>query len=302
MAEEKARGSILYQLLIVVLIAGLVGTLLYPKKLWKEEEQNTALCRQRMEHLLRAELLYISAFNTYTDSIPKLIEFVKGDPTGGRLQEYKTIDSLLAVDAINAIRDLGPKEELVSAVKAAVAKLPQDRELVDFLSLERLQQRYSKLPLEAMIGKWYVVPDSALVDTLRVPIAVAEVVSKGAPLVNNRDIVNILWFVATEHLDLEQPQRWVLQVLEHSPRLLAISDSVASATLATFALCPTSLESIRVAVIDTAVVKSVNISCPIDSQYIEKVKKDFLRFRIGGLRIENHGRIEGGERNWASKR
>ncbi len=173
MADVKAKGSILYQLLIVVLIAGLVGTILYPKKLWKEEERNTNLCRQRMDHLLRAELLYISAFNNYTDSIPKLVDFVVGDPTGVRLQEYKSIDSLLAVDAINAIRTSGPKEELVGALKAAAAKLPEDRQLVDFLSLERLQQRYSKLPLEAMVGKWYVVPDSALVDTLRVPISVS---------------------------------------------------------------------------------------------------------------------------------
>lgn len=302
MAEAKAKGSILYQLLIVVLAAGLVGTILYPKKLWKEEETNTNLCRQRMEHLLRAELLYISSFNTYTDSIPKLVDFIQGDPSRARLQEYKTIDSLLAVDAINAIRDKGPKEELVAAVRAAVAKLPDDRQLVDFLSLERLQQRYSKLPLEAMVGKWYQVPEGALVDTLRVPIRVSEVVNSGAPLVNNRDIVNILWFVATDHLDLEQPQRWVLRVLEHSPRLLAMSDSVALSTLATFAICPTSQESIRVAVIDTSVVKSVNISCPIDSVYVAQVKKDFLRYRIGGLRIENHGRIEGGERSWGTRR
>lgn len=302
MAEAKAKGSILYELLIVVLIAGLVGTILYPKKLWKAEEENTNLCRQRMDHLLRAELLYISVFNTYTDSIPKLVDLILGDTSRARLQEFKNLDSLLAVDAINAIRDRSSKEELVAAVVAAAQKLPQDRQLVDFLALERLQQRYSKLPLDVVLGNWRVVPDSALVDTLRLPLAVTEVISKGTPLVKNKDIVNVLWFVATEVLDLEQPQRWVLGVLEHSPRLLARSDSVAKATLASLATCPTSQQPYHLTVDDTSVVKSVTIACPIDSVYIAQTKKDFWRYRIGGLRIENHGRIEGGERSWGTKR
>lgn len=302
MADAKSRGSILYQLLIVVLIAGLVGTILYPKKLWKEEEANTNLCRQRMDHLLRAELLYLSHNNTYTDSIPKLVDFILGDTSKARLQEFKRLDSLLCVDAINAIRDGAPKEELVAAVNVAKQELPEDRQLVDFLALERLQQRYSKLPLDVILGNWKVIPDSALVDTLRVPVAVSQAIATGAPLVTNRDVVNVLWFVATEILDLEQPQRWVLGVLEHSPRLLALTDSVAEATLATFAICPTSQQPLQVAVDDTSVIKSVTISCPIDSVFIAHVKKDFWRYHIGGLRIENHGLIEGGERSWTARR
>jgi len=302
MADAKARGSILYQLLIVVLIAGLVGTILYPKKLWKEEERNTDLCRQRMDHMLRAELLYISTHNTYTDSASKLVDFILGDTSKTRLHELKNLDSVLAVDAINAIRDRAPKGELVAALEAARQELSGDRQLVDFLALERLQQRYSKLPVDVILGNWKVIPDSALVDTLRVPVTVSQTIAVGAPLVSNRDIVNVLWFVATELLDLEHPQRWVLGVLEHNPRLLAIADSVAEATLATFATCPTSQQPLKLTVDDTSVVKSVTISCPIDSVFIEQGKKDFWRYHIGGLRIQNHGRIEGGERSWATKR
>ncbi|MFQ5751594.1 MAG: hypothetical protein ACE5HI_06305 [bacterium] len=44
----------------------------------------------------------------------------------------------------------------------------------------------------------------------------------------------------------------------------------------------------------------MNVYCPIDSSDIQEVENNFLKSKIGGLKLENHGRIENGEKSWES--
>ncbi len=81
---DKPKGSIIYEILIVILILVLIGTILYPARVWENEEELQSICRTRMETIHNMELsFYISdpnSGNTYTDSIPKLKEVVFSSP------------------------------------------------------------------------------------------------------------------------------------------------------------------------------------------------------------------------------
>ncbi len=54
----------------------------------------------------------------------------------------------------------------------------------------------------------------------------------------------------------------------------------------------------RLVHVDTSAIKYLNIYCPIDSNDIQVLKGNFLKSRIGGLDLENHGHIENGEKSW----
>ena len=65
--------------------------------------------------------------------------------------------------------------------------------------------------------------------------------------------------------------------------------------------CPTFNEAYEITVDDTSVIKRVNIYCPLDSLEIENSKRDFVRYYLGHLRLENHGNIEAGEKSWVGQ-
>ena len=117
MAEEKPRGSILYKILIVILAAALVGTILYPKHLWEQEERNTKQCRENIVSLTYAEFVYQSQYNDYTASIDSLEMMLLGDTTKAILREFAKMDSSLAEDAI---RLLTRKDTLAAAIEDTV--------------------------------------------------------------------------------------------------------------------------------------------------------------------------------------
>lgn len=79
MAQQKRRGSIVYEILIVLLILGLIATILYPKSVWERAEKERDICRQRMLDIQKAELKYFDTHTAYTDSLPQLIETLKSD-------------------------------------------------------------------------------------------------------------------------------------------------------------------------------------------------------------------------------
>ena len=65
--------------------------------------------------------------------------------------------------------------------------------------------------------------------------------------------------------------------------------------------CPTTGRPYRLVNADTSIIKFLNIYCPIDSSDIQKVENDFLKSKIAGLKLQNHGRIENGEKSWEAK-
>ncbi len=100
---EKPKGSIIYEVLIVILIIGLVGTILYPAKVWENEEELESICQTRMETIQNMEMsFYISdpsSGNTYTDSIPKLKQVVFSNP-----RNLAILDTMINWDGL-VIRD-----------------------------------------------------------------------------------------------------------------------------------------------------------------------------------------------------
>ncbi len=96
--EHSPRGSIIYKFLILVLAVALVGSLLYPDRLWKAEEANQKECRANMEHILYAQSVYLTETNTFNDTLSKVVDFIKNDTTGERLRSYLRADSILTLD------------------------------------------------------------------------------------------------------------------------------------------------------------------------------------------------------------
>ena len=76
---ERAKGNILYEIIIVVLVVALLGSILYPARIWKREAEEELVCRTRLDAIHQLELQYITLTGTYTDSLPKLVQSVTGD-------------------------------------------------------------------------------------------------------------------------------------------------------------------------------------------------------------------------------
>ncbi len=99
MAKELTpKGSIIYKFLILVLAVALVLTIIYPKQLWDMADKETKICQEHMDHILYAELTYLSENNAYNDTLAKVVEFIKNDSTGARLRTFMTADSVLTLD------------------------------------------------------------------------------------------------------------------------------------------------------------------------------------------------------------
>jgi hypothetical protein len=77
---EKPKGNLLYEILIVVLIVVLIGTILFPSRVWEKEEEMQRVCRTRMETVYRLEKLNIRKFNDFTHDISFLIDTLAADP------------------------------------------------------------------------------------------------------------------------------------------------------------------------------------------------------------------------------
>ena len=81
MVKRKAKGSIIYEILIILLVIVLVATLLYPKSVWNKIERESILCQDQMHRIIEAEALYISFQGDfkYDSSLVNVIEFVKNE-------------------------------------------------------------------------------------------------------------------------------------------------------------------------------------------------------------------------------
>ncbi len=77
MAQAKAKGSIILEILIVILIAILVYTIYDPAMKIRAEEELKKICRFRMKNIRQAELRYFDEYGKYTGNIDSLIAFIK---------------------------------------------------------------------------------------------------------------------------------------------------------------------------------------------------------------------------------
>lgn len=79
MAKEKKSRSLIYEILIVILIGGLLGSLLIPKRIWDIESKNEEECQSRLLNLWTLETFFKQKTDSYAASVDTLIEVLKSD-------------------------------------------------------------------------------------------------------------------------------------------------------------------------------------------------------------------------------
>lgn len=297
MAEQKARGSIIYELLIVILGATLVASILYPKKITEQEQRNMEISRYRMEQIQKAALQYQKYNGTYSDTLEKVFEFIRTSP---EYQHY--VDSVIVGGLDSIITEL---EEFKTKQNEIAAAIPSATDSTMIDSLTELQTEI-KLESRRLAGYVEYVHDrmknlpNTPVDELRAVLVIID--SKKFTL--DMDIVKN----AIESGQQEVAQRGsgdVIETIESTikqfERVKTLLPRYRGSSLDSIGLCPTTHKPFRLVHVDTSVIKFLNIYSPIDSADIAMVEHDFLKSKIGGMKLTNHGRIENGERSWAAQ-
>lgn len=294
MAEAKAKGSIIYEILIVILAAVLVGSILYPKKLTEQEERNIELSRYRMDQIQKAALQYQKYSGVYTDTLSKIFEFIRTSP------EYSHyVDSVIVggIDSIiTRLNDFKAKEEIIlSSIPSAI-----DTVMIDSLSE---MQTDIKLQSRQLAGYVEYVHDK-LQNLPNMPIAQlkeAFLIVDSKQFTLDMDIVKNS-IQSGQLQEAEKAARDVINVIEGvRDQFQLVLDKLPeykSDSLDSLAFCPTTHKPYRLVHIDTSTIKYLNIYSPIDSTDIQIVQSSFLKSKIGGLKLKNHGKIESGEKSW----
>ena len=98
--ELKPKGSIVYEILVVLLVVALYFTISYPAKVWEREKQNTNLCRENMWHLYFAEITYLDDSLRYADTLSHVVNHILDDTTKSNLRMFTRLDTTLGNDVI----------------------------------------------------------------------------------------------------------------------------------------------------------------------------------------------------------
>ncbi|MBN2008651.1 hypothetical protein JW960_04805 [candidate division KSB1 bacterium] len=295
MATDKAKGSILLEISIVVLAAALIATILYPKMVWQEAEKDTQTCRANMDRILKAELVYMTYHNTYEDTLDKAFSFIENDTTGEIIMSYVNTDTVLAKQLLAS---------LTSKYKDADDII--QNHLADTLLFTVLETtKYDSNLAKVILRRYDAIPPMA--DSLQLlrgldssSVWMFKKLSEefsGLQLITPLREDDSLKLVMQRY-DPEIPVGALVDTLYKNPVWAASVDSAVNATLASIHNCPTTGETYKISVDDTTVIKKISIYCPLDSTDIEAAKKDFIKYHLGHLRLHNHGAIVEGEKNW----
>lgn len=294
MATEKSRGSIILEIVIVLLIVALVATIMYPKMLWEKANNQAINCRNNMDKILKAELVYLKYHNNYEDTLDKVISFIQSDTTGKLKLEYIYSDTALADQILTGI----------------TKKIPAANEKIENYLADTL------LTTVIITAKFDTNLATAILKKLENSLLKDSILMVRAATVNDIDALNLLHNKISAKqifhpLRDDDSLRLVLQRIQPEISIGSLVDSlykndtwaikVDSAVTANFELmkaCPTNLKPYKLTSIDTSAIKVLKIVCPIDSLEIKNAKKDFVKYFFGHLRLENHGNIDGGEKSW----
>jgi len=294
MADPYGKGSIVYKLLIVLLAGVLAVTIVYPKMLWDEEARNTELGRYRMTNLYNAELQFQRFHEGFTDSMDQLLEFVKSDSqylhfvdsvvVGKISQAMNLLDTvrqiqLLADTLILAATDSATRDSVFTLEDMVTGRSRDIRDL-----LEATRERMKDLP------------------TMPLPTF-----DKGLEIIERKD-----YFLRMEVVRRMVTEVGNLQLAKTASRdALANIDSISyhlgrtitevrqfASRVDSFRYCPTVHRPYKIALEDSGVFRFANIYCPIDSTDIARAEQDFLKSKVGSLKLRNHGHIVKNEKSW----
>lgn len=296
MATSKARGSIILEILIVLLIIALIATILYPKKVWQEEEKNTALCRANMDRIFKAEMIFLKYNNNYTDSLDQLVSFFKDDTTKEFVREYFVADTSLAEKMSDFLTESDSAADLVvrnlfsdTIMFAIIEAIDYDSNLARVI-LNRLEG--ADLQDTVVAKRSQGIDDVTVLKELDKSYAGIELYEP----IKDDDSLSLVFDRMMPEVSIGS----VLDTLYSLNKTWAQKiDSAVFSTLDNFQKCPTVEREYKLTKIDTSAIKYVHIECPIDSLDIEATKANFVEYHLGHRRIDNHGKIEAGEKSWS---
>jgi hypothetical protein len=98
--------------------------------------------------------------------------------------------------------------------------------------------------------------------------------------------------------NIDTTEAMIFDSLRAYPKYAQKIDSMAWRSLNNLYTCPTVADSYHIEIIDTSVIKIMNVACPITPQDSIAVERNFKLRRLGGLIIKNHGKIKDWERSW----
>ncbi len=295
MTTEKAKGSILLKILIVILAVALVATILYPKKIWDREQRNTELCRTNMDRIFKAEMIFLQQHNNYCNRLDQLISFITNDSTKQNIREYFKADTALAEIITDHLMQIDPAADLVVRNLQADTLMNSIIEAVNYDSnlSHVILNRLERTPLSEVVKTKRATGNNDVailkeMDKEFSGIKIYEPIKDddSLSLVFNR-IMPVIPVGALLDTFYVLNRNWATKI-----------DSAVTYTLVSLKNCPTINRAYQLSVIDTSAIKYINIKCPIDSIDIEATKNDFIKYRLGHLRITNHGRNETGEKSW----
>ncbi len=114
MAERTSKGSIILEIVIVLLALLLVAVILVPNQIWKQENRITEKCRDNMNALYEAEMFYYQGNDTFTDTLSQLLTYVENDSGLTHRQGLvsltrsliRVIDNILEIQTLQQINDI----------------------------------------------------------------------------------------------------------------------------------------------------------------------------------------------------
>ncbi len=87
MSKQEVKGSIILEIIIVILVAALIAVILIPGKIWKEQEQEKLTAHNNMSAIYEAMKYYKKLTGKYTADPAQLIEAIRQDSTLMRKQK-----------------------------------------------------------------------------------------------------------------------------------------------------------------------------------------------------------------------
>ncbi len=99
--------------------------------------------------------------------------------------------------------------------------------------------------------------------------------------------------------DLDTTEAFILDSLRTWNPYAAKIDSMAFMTLDQLYTCPSTDGKKYIVTVDNDTIpKLISVYCPLDSTDQERIENDFKLSFLGGLKVENHGALENGEKTW----
>ncbi len=294
MSDEKAKGSIIYEVLIVVLAIVLIWSIIYPKIITENEEFNTTACRERMNDILNAELQFQKYNTVYSDSLNEVVEFLKTNT------QYSTyVDSIIRAGLDSTVTQLNnflSLENLILSNLSAPMDTVMRDSLIDIQQNLKMESRRLAGYIEYVHDRMKNLPNTPVEQLKR---AFLTVDSKKFTL--DMDIVKNL----IENEELTEAQKTAEKIIENITsviaefnKVLVELDEFQGGKLDSLFYCPTVYKPYHIVSEDTAVIKYIHIFCPIDSQDVQTFQSNFFKSKIGGLNINNHGKVVKGEKSW----